>query len=102
MAHVEAIVQCGSCYTQSVVMQAFFADIYIEAKRAKPGAGHQAIAALAAAGKLQRHYTLNIDGLASSAGMSTWHHQVSPEGAPACLRTTRFCSMRSASSLVGF
>ncbi|KAK9835442.1 hypothetical protein WJX74_000122 [Apatococcus lobatus] len=60
--------------------QAFFADIYVEAKRAKPGAGHQAIAALAAAGKLQRHYTLNIDGLATAAGMSVWHHQVSPEG----------------------
>ncbi len=61
-------------------MQAFFADIYVEAKRAKPGTGHQAIAALAAAGKLQRHYTLNIDGLASAAGMSVWHHQVAPDG----------------------
>ena len=62
------------------VLQAFFADIYIEAKRAKPGAGHQAIAALADARKLQRHYTLNIDGLATAAGMGVWHHQLNPEG----------------------
>ena len=69
-------------------MQAFFADIYTEAKRAKPGAGHQAIAALAAAGKLQRHYTLNIDGLATAAGMSVWHHQVSPEGTSSTVHPT--------------
>ncbi len=61
-------------------MQAFFADIYLEAKKARPGAGHQAIAALKAAQRLQRHYTLNIDGLAAAAGMDVWHHQLAPEG----------------------
>lgn len=44
--------------------QAFFADIYSEALAAAPAAGHHALAALAAAGRLRRHYTLNIDGLA--------------------------------------
>lgn len=62
-------------------MQAFFADIYAEAKRAKPSAGHRALAGLAAQGKLQRHYTLNIDGLAQAVGLSTWHPDKNPTGA---------------------
>ena len=62
-------------------LQAFFADIYAEAKRAKPSAGHRALAGLAAQGKLQRHYTLNIDGLAQAVGLSTWHPDDNPTGA---------------------
>ena len=61
-------------------MQAFFADIYAEAKKAKPSPGHKALAGLAAQGKLQRHYTLNIDGLAQAVGLSTWHPDKNPEG----------------------
>ena len=64
-------------------MQAFFADIYAEAKRAKPSPGHKALAGLAAQGKLQRHYTLNIDGLAQAVGLSTWHPVKNPTGAQA-------------------
>ena len=60
--------------------QAFFADIYAEAKRAKPSPGHKALAGIAAQGKLQRHYTLNIDGLAQAVGLSTWHSQKNPTG----------------------
>lgn len=65
-------------------LQAFFADIYAEAKRAKPSLGHKALAALAAQGKLQRHYTLNIDGLARAVGLSTWHPVKNPTGAQDC------------------
>lgn len=65
--------------------QAFFADIYAEAKRAKPSPGHRALAALAAMGRLRRHYTLNIDGLAEAVGLSTWHLDINPAGAmPLC------------------
>ena len=66
-------------------MQAFFADIYAEAKRAKPSLGHRALASVAAQGKLQRHYTLNIDGLAQAVGLSTWHPVKKPTGAWDCL-----------------
>lgn len=52
--------------------QAFLADIYQEAVHAQPSAGHRALAALWGLGKLQRHYTLNIDGLCETAGMDTW------------------------------
>lgn len=31
-------------------------------------------------GVLQRHYTLNIDGLAEVVGMDTWHHEHNPTG----------------------
>jgi hypothetical protein len=62
------------------LMQAFFADIYAEAKRAKPSAGHRALAAIAAMGKLQRHYTMNIDGLAETVGLTTWHPDTNPSG----------------------
>ena len=60
--------------------QAFFADIYVEAQRATPAPGHRALSALAGAGRLQRHYTLNIDGLAEQAGMDTWHPELNPAG----------------------
>jgi NAD-dependent SIR2 family protein deacetylase len=46
------------------LLQQFFAQIYGEAKNSKASPGHVAIAQLHELGKLQRHYTLNIDGLA--------------------------------------
>ena len=61
--------------------QEFFADIYAEAVRARPSPAHRALAALAAAGKLARHYTLNIDGLAAAVGLTTWHPEDNPDGA---------------------
>jgi len=44
--------------------QAFFAQIYSEAQSSRAAPGHVAIAELHKLGRLQRHYTLNIDGLA--------------------------------------
>ena len=76
MAHVEKLIDVRP----PRYLQAFFADIYAEAKRAKPSAGHRALAGLAAQGKLQRHYTLNIDGLAQAVGLSTWHPDKNPAG----------------------
>ena len=70
----------AQCRSVPWVVQAFFADIYAEAKRAKPSLGHKALAGLAAQGKLQRHYTLNIDGLAQAVGLSTWHPDRNPTG----------------------
>ena len=35
---------------------------------------------MARAGKLQRHYTLNIDGLSEAAGLTTWHPTARPSG----------------------
>ena len=48
--------------------------------RAKPGKGHRALAAIEQSGKLLRHYTLNVDGLADAVGLSTWHPVQQPEG----------------------
>lgn len=31
-------------------------------------------------GRIQRHFTLNIDGLAEAVGMGTWHHEKNPDG----------------------
>lgn len=59
---------------------AFLADVHAEAVAAAPTAGHAALARLAASGRLVRHYTLNVDGLAGVAGMSTWHRELNPEG----------------------
>lgn len=50
---------CTSC------VQAFFAQIYSEAQSSRAAPGHVAIAELHQLGRLQRHYTLNIDGLAA-------------------------------------
>ncbi len=61
-------------------MQSFFADIYAEALGATPAAGHRALAGIAAAGRLLRHYTLNIDGLGEAVGMDTWHPDTNPTG----------------------
>ena len=63
-----------------IALQAFFADIYAEARKAKPGLGHRALAQVAGAHKLLRHYTMNIDGLAEAAGMDTWHVDNNPAG----------------------
>lgn len=60
---------------------AFLADVHGEAVAAAPTPGHRALAALAASGRLVRHYTLNVDGLAGVAGMTTWHHERNPDGA---------------------
>ena len=51
-----------------------------EAVRAEPAAGHHALRQLLDAGRLHRHYTLNIDGLADQVGMATWHHERNPGG----------------------
>eukprot|EP00775_Hariotina_reticulata_P003077 gene3077-3356_t len=61
-------------------VQQFFAQIYGEAQTSRAAPGHVAIAQLSELGKLQRHYTLNIDGLSQVVGMDTWHHQHHPEG----------------------
>jgi len=73
-------------------VQAFFADIYAEAQKAAPGRGHEALAAVACLGRLRRHYTLNIDGLAESVGLATWHPTDNPTGGPRSVRVeTGFC-----------
>lgn len=59
---------------------AFLAEVFLEACKAQPAPGHHALAALASSGRLQRHYTLNIDGLAERAGMDTWHPLLNPDG----------------------
>jgi NAD-dependent SIR2 family protein deacetylase len=59
---------------------AFLAEVFLEACQAQPAPGHHALASLARAGRLQRHYTLNIDGLAERAGMDTWHPTLNPNG----------------------
>ena len=50
--------------------QAFFAQIYSEAQSSRAAPGHVAIAELHRMGRLQRHYTLNIDGLAAVSSAS--------------------------------
>ena len=60
--------------------QAFFADIFLEASAAHAAPGHYAIAALQREGVLQRHYTLNIDGMAEKVGMNVWHPDSNPGG----------------------
>ncbi|CAG9462906.1 unnamed protein product [Pedinophyceae sp. YPF-701] len=57
--------------------QAFYAEIREEALRAEPTRAHKAIAQLDAAGLLQRHVTLNVDGLALAAGQE----RVQPDAA---------------------
>lgn len=43
----------------------FFVDIHKEARKAKPGPAHRAVAELHERGALLRHYTMNVDGLAT-------------------------------------
>lgn len=64
----------------NAALQAFYAEIYKEARSATPGQGHEAIRLMEESGKLVRHYTLNVDGLAELAGCSTWHPNNKPEG----------------------
>ena len=59
---------------------AFFSDIYLEALKAHPSVGHTVLSQLAKTGRMIRHYTLNIDGLAKQAGMDTWHPEDNPHG----------------------
>lgn len=49
---------------------------------AEPAAGHHALRQLHDAGRLLRHYTLNIDGLAEHVGAG----QLGDAGAPGCVR----------------
>lgn len=44
--------------------QAFFAQIYSEAQSSQAAEGHHALAAINHMQRMQRHYTMNIDGLA--------------------------------------
>lgn len=52
-------------------LQAFFAQIYSEAQSSRAAPGHVAIAELHKMGRIQRHYTLNIDGLAAVRAASS-------------------------------
>ncbi|EFJ51650.1 hypothetical protein VOLCADRAFT_116301 [Volvox carteri f. nagariensis] len=61
-------------------VQAFFAQIYSEAQASRAATGHYAMAQLLQLGALQRHYTLNIDGLSEVVGMDTWHHERNAQG----------------------
>ncbi|KAJ9505491.1 hypothetical protein QJQ45_024632 [Haematococcus lacustris] len=82
-------------------MQAFFAQIYSEAQASQAAPGHHALARISEMGRLQRQYTLNIDGLSEVVGLSTWHPQANPAGStvelhgnirqlvcPSCLSTS--------------
>lgn len=60
--------------------ESFFVEIHKEALQAKPGQGHEALASLGRSGRLSRHYTLNIDGLASKAGMDLWDSEQNNKG----------------------
>jgi NAD-dependent SIR2 family protein deacetylase len=84
--------------TAPISVQAFFAEIYQEAKRATPGEGHRALAAIEQSGKLQRHYTLNVDGLAAAVGLSTWHPTINPQGQTSHRRLDRQCTLLSMQS----
>ena len=50
---------------QRTDVTSFFVDIYKEALKAEAGLGHRAVAELEQGGALLRHYTMNVDGLAS-------------------------------------
>ena len=63
-----------------LLLQAFFAEIYAEAKRARPGPGHRAMMDIAKVGKLLRQYSMNIDGLSEQVGLDTWHVTNNPSG----------------------
>ena len=63
--------------------EAFFAEIHKEARKAHPARGHEVLAALCSSGQLARHYTLNIDGLATRLpGMEgdVWDPDSNPSG----------------------
>jgi NAD-dependent SIR2 family protein deacetylase len=58
----------------------FYAELYKQAVRACPAAGHLAINQIARSGRLLRHYTMNIDGLAARAGMEIWNGEPEKQG----------------------
>jgi len=63
--------------------EAFFVEIHREALRARPVKGHEVVAALRRSGRLARHYTLNVDGLATLVpGMENdvWEPESNPSG----------------------
>lgn len=60
--------------------EAFFADFYVECTKARPTSTHEGLALLALQGRVQRHYTLNIDDLATQVGIDTWHPIHNPAG----------------------
>lgn len=72
-------VRCVSCHARAP-RQAFFAQIYSEAQASRAAPGHYALAEIHELGRMRRHYTLNIDGLAEVVGMDTWHHERNPGG----------------------
>lgn len=76
----EGVMLVGALLNGACVLQAFFVDIFTEVLGAHPGPSHASLASLHASGALQRHYTMNIDGLASAVGMDTWHNEENPKG----------------------
>ena len=67
--------------------RALLADVFLEALRAKPTPSHHALGVAERAGRLLRHYTLNIDGLHSASGLDleTWCPHDAPEAVTAQL-----------------
>ena len=67
--------------------RALLADVFLEALRAKPTASHHALGDAERAGRLMRHYTLNIDGLhaAEGLGLGTWCPYDAPDAVTAQL-----------------
>lgn len=58
----------------------FFAELYLESTQAKPTPTHKGLALLVSQGRILRHYTLNVDGLASQVGIDVWHPHLNPAG----------------------
>lgn len=67
--------------------RALLADVFLEALRAEPTASHRALSEAEHAGRLRRHYTLNIDGLhaAEGLGLGTWCPHDAPDAVTAQL-----------------
>jgi NAD-dependent SIR2 family protein deacetylase len=65
---------------QALILACLELQIYSEAQASKAAQGHYAVAQLQELGLLQRHYTMNIDGLAEVVGMDTWHPEFNPQG----------------------
>ena len=66
---------------RKIEAESFFVQIHKEALKAKPALGHRALGLLWKTGRLVRHYTLNIDGLASQVdGMSIWDPETNESG----------------------
>lgn len=67
---------------------AFLADVAAELQGKQPTLTHRAIARLQADGRLVRHYTMNIDGLAARAGLVSWAPAAAAEGSTVELHGT--------------